>query len=74
MEIIIKSTDMVTTVDGALARLWVGTTAKGIACGVYVTRLAVHEAADAAEFEKELLTMPAPREVAYRETLDARLF
>jgi hypothetical protein len=73
MEMTIESTDLVTTVDGGPVRLWRGTTAQGVACLVYVARLAVHEAADASQFEAELLSMPIPREVSFRETLEIDL-
>lgn len=73
MEIILRATDMVTTVDGVPVRLWEGTTGRGIACKVYVARIAVHEAVDATEFESELRTMPPHREVTFGQTLDMRM-
>lgn len=36
------------------ARIWEGTTANGVACHAYITRIAVAENADAVEFERDL--------------------
>jgi hypothetical protein len=49
-------------VDGVAfpARIWEGVTAAGIPCHAYVTRIAVANAEDTAEFERDLLTCRAP--------------
>jgi len=36
------------------ARIWEGTTANGIACHAYITRIAVGDTDNAAEFERDL--------------------
>ena len=36
------------------ARIWEGRTANGIACHAYITRIAVADGLDAAEFERDL--------------------
>jgi hypothetical protein len=46
--------------EGVPARIWEGTTAHGIACHAYITRIAVARDLDAAEFERELLEQRAP--------------
>lgn len=42
------------------ARVWEGTTAKGIPCHAYITRIAVHKDDDAAEFEHDLAEQRHP--------------
>jgi len=42
------------------ARIWEGTTADGIACHAYITRIAVNEHDNAAEFERDLLEQRKP--------------
>jgi len=58
MQVMLESTDRIVeliTPDGVIpARIWEGTTASGIRCHAFVTRIAVHKDADAAEFEREL--------------------
>lgn len=54
MEIQIKSTDTLTTLDGVPVRLWEGVTANGVECKVFVHRLAVKKDADTSQFEAEL--------------------
>ncbi len=60
MKIQIESTDEITTLDGVPCRVWRGTTERGIDCFVFVHRIAVHKADDAAEFEAELAEMDTP--------------
>jgi hypothetical protein len=54
MEIMIKATETLTTLDGVPCRLWEGITAGGVACKVFVHRVAVHKDADSEQFEREL--------------------
>lgn len=54
MQVQLKSTDKVVTLNGVPARIWEGHTAAGVPCHAYVTRIAVHESLDASEFEREL--------------------
>lgn len=42
------------------ARVWEGVTANGIACHAYITRIAVHDQLDAAEFERDLQAQRKP--------------
>jgi hypothetical protein len=54
VKLTIESTDQVTHLEGVPVRVWRGRTERGIACLVFVHRVAVHEASDSAEFEREL--------------------
>lgn len=58
MKIELESTHKIVTlvIDGVEvpARIWEGTTAAGVACHAYITRIAVHKDADASQFEAEL--------------------
>lgn len=64
MKVTLESTSKVIelkTPSGVVpARLWEGTTASGIKCHAFITRIAVHQNDDAAEFEKELQEQRAP--------------
>lgn len=63
MKITIESTDMLTHIDGVPVRLWQGVTDRGIACKVFVHRLAVHNNHDADQFEQELREQIEPGRV-----------
>jgi hypothetical protein len=56
MKITITSTDQITRLDDVEVRVWEGTTEDGVACKVFVHRLAVLVRADAdvERFEREL--------------------
>jgi hypothetical protein len=54
MQIAIESTQKIVTVNGVPARIWEGHTASGIPVHCYVTRIAVKEGLDTAEFDREL--------------------
>lgn len=54
MKITVESTTKTVTVNGVQARIWEGQTDSGIPVHCYVTRVAVHEGQDCAQFEKEL--------------------
>jgi len=59
MEVTLHSTPKIVllVVEGreVPARIWEGTTASGIPCHAYVTRIAVADNLDASEFERELV-------------------
>lgn len=58
MIVTLHNTDKIVelVVDGKVvpARIWEGTTASGIACHAYITRIAVANNLDSSEFEREL--------------------
>lgn len=54
MNVQLQSTEKIVKINGIPARVWEGTTAKGIKCHAFITRIAVHENDDATEFEKDL--------------------
>lgn len=66
MKVMLENTDkvvMITLGEGGPtvpARIWEGTTANGIACHAYITRIAVADGDDAAEFERDLQEQRKP--------------
>lgn len=64
MEVQLTSTTKIVqlVIDGARvpARVWEGTTANGVRCHAYITRIAVHNELDASEFERDLQEHKAP--------------
>lgn len=60
MEIIIKSNEKLTDVDGVRCRVWEGVAAAGVKCFVFVHRVAVHRDENAAEFDRELKETAQP--------------
>ena len=72
MKVTLESTDKLVTIDGLPARIWQGTTAQGIACHAYITRIAVASSLDAAEFDRELQTT-APLRPELDAAIPARL-
>lgn len=73
MKITIESTDKIVDLNnGVKARLWEGHTASGIPVQVLLTRIAVPQGHDTAEFEKEL-EHHNPPQVA-EQAYDFRLF
>lgn len=60
MRITITSTEYTTTLDGVPVRLWRGTTEGGVACEVFVHRVAVPRDADASALEAELVEKLPP--------------
>lgn len=60
MKIMIESTPQTTVLDGVPVRLWEGVTESGVACRVFVHRLAVHRDEDSAQFDAELQAMAPP--------------
>jgi hypothetical protein len=70
MQILIDSTDQLTTVDGVPVRAWKGTTDDGVECMVFVHRIAVHKSQDQARFQAVLLEqLPPGRQVPLSEVL-----
>ena len=64
MKISLTSTSVITDINGVAVRLWDGVTEDGVACKVFVHRIAVHESQDASRFEQELQEkLPPPRVV-----------
>lgn len=63
MKITIKSTPQFTEIDGQRARVWNGTTERGVECKVFVARIAVDPAAEE-QFKAELQETGAPRDTA----------
>lgn len=60
MEIQLRSTDMVETVNGMECRIWHGTTAAGVPIIAFVARIGVEIDNDLAEFFAELKETRAP--------------
>jgi hypothetical protein len=60
MKLIIESTSKVVTVDGVPARIWEGETQTGVRVHCYITRVAVENAGDQTQFERELALCKAP--------------
>ena len=60
VKIQIESTTKIVNVNGVPARIWEGATESGIPVHCYVTRIAVPNDADHAEFERELQEHAAP--------------
>lgn len=67
MEIMIKSTDELTTIDGVPVRVWRGTTERGAGCLVFVHLIAVAEEQDRSEFQRELKEQLPPAQLARLE-------
>lgn len=60
MQVQLESTTKFVTVNGVPARVWEGRTSSGIPVHAYITRIAVHEDQDHAEFERELQACRSP--------------
>lgn len=64
MKVTLESTTKVVqlVIDGHSipARIWEGTTSKGIRCHTYITRIAVHKDDNAGEFEADLKEQAVP--------------
>jgi hypothetical protein len=61
MKVTLHSTDKIVTVNGHQARIWEGTTEGGTPCFAIIPRIACPIAANAAEFERELIETPPVR-------------
>ncbi len=60
MKVYLESTSKMVEVNGVPARIWEGTTASGISVHAFITRIAISEAADQEQFQKELLECRQP--------------
>lgn len=60
MTITLHSTSKIVELDGVPARIWEGTTARGIPVHAFITRIAVDREADGTELEAELTEHRAP--------------
>lgn len=60
MKITIENTSRIVEVNGVPCRQWEGTTASGIPVQCLITRIAVHNNYDQAQFEAELQQQKAP--------------
>jgi hypothetical protein len=60
MKITIESTSHMTEINGVPARVWEGHTERGVPVICCITRLAVHEDADAGELERDLKEVRPP--------------
>lgn len=64
MKVQLESTDkVIELIVGGVAipaRLWEGETEAGVKCHAYITRIAVANSDDSAEFERDLLEQKAP--------------
>ncbi len=64
MRITIESTSQIVDLNGVPARIWEGHTETGIPVHAFLTRIAVAQEADEAQFQRELTECRAPsREV-----------
>jgi hypothetical protein len=62
MKVTLHNTDKIVTINGGLqARVWEGVTGGGVPCFAIIPRIACPIAANAAEFERELLEQPPAR-------------
>ncbi len=77
MTVTLVSTDKIVTLetaDGKVpARIWEGTTERGIRCHAFVTRIMVHKDLDASQFEAELSEQHAPLSPELRGVYPTRL-
>jgi hypothetical protein len=60
MKVTLESTSKIVHVNGVPARIWEGHTITGTPIHCYVTRVAVAQEEDTADFEKELQEHAAP--------------
>jgi hypothetical protein len=60
MKMTIESTDLIGTVNGVQARIWKGTTERGVKVQVLISRIGVLAGEDEAQFKEELEQVHAP--------------
>lgn len=60
MKVTFESTEKIVEINGVPARVWEGTTEKGIPCHAFITRVAVDKKENATEFERDLQEHKAP--------------
>lgn len=63
MRLTIDSTDQVTEINGAKARVWRGKSERGVECLCFMTCIAVADDSDHSEFERELKEQLPPGRV-----------
>lgn len=63
MRIMIESTDVLTTVNGVLVRLWAGETDDGIPVKVFIALIAVDREEDTTAFDRDLKEVGEPLEL-----------
>lgn len=78
MKLLIESTDRIVQLEQAgsvtvPARIWEGTTERGVRCLVFITRVAVREDQDTAEFERDLTETPPPKAAPDVQSWPARM-
>lgn len=56
----IQSTDQIVEVNGVPARVWIGTTERGVPFELLITRVSVSRKEDASQFEEELKEQQVP--------------
>lgn len=73
MRIILESTDKLTQLNGVPARIWEGTTERGVPIFALITRVAVREDLDASELEAALSATHAPCSAEVARQIDPRM-
>jgi len=63
MRILLRQTSQITTLNGVPARIWEGTTERGVPIACFITRVAVQKDADTEQFEAELREEEPPKPV-----------
>lgn len=63
MKITLQNTSQITMINGVPARVWEGTTEKGVPIACFITRVAVHQDADASELDRELKEQDPPKPI-----------
>lgn len=63
MNINLKQTSKIVEINGVPARVWEGSTSKGIPLTAFITRIAVDKAEDHEDFESELKETNCPEPV-----------
>jgi hypothetical protein len=61
VKIELTSTGQIVELDGVLCRVWEGRTAAGVKLTAFIARVAIERAADARQFERELIESPQPK-------------
>ena len=63
MKLTIEPTGRMETVNGELARVWTGTTDKGVKVTCWISIVRVHKDDDSGDFERELREVKVEREL-----------
>jgi len=72
MQLLIESTDVITTVEGQPVRLWRGTLEDGTPVDVFVARIGTADPHAQEILARALRETPAPREVPLGNIVDLR--